>query len=167
MINVAVIGLGEAGRLFAVDLVASRVHTSPPSIQPRSRRRRESTAAPTSPTATAGADLVLVLTSAADADAVFAEIFDSAPAGAVVADLSTSAPRDKQQRAEVAAGRDLLFVDVALMTPVPGRGLAHALARFGCRRRALRGDGPTVRRARSRSSARKRARRRPASCCAA
>ena len=40
------------------------------------------------------------------------------------ADLTTSPPAAKASRDELATNRGRAFVDVALMAPVPGRGLA-------------------------------------------
>jgi 3-hydroxyisobutyrate dehydrogenase-like beta-hydroxyacid dehydrogenase len=121
-VRVALLGLGEAGSLLAGDLVAAGAEVSAfdpaPVPTPAGVTRRADPAE-----AVAGADLVLAVTSAAHAGAVFDATIEATAPGAIFADLTTSPPAAKAERAEraTAAGRE--FVDVALMAPVPGRGL--------------------------------------------
>ena len=115
----AVLGLGEAGSLFAADLATAGHAVSaydPGEVPTPDGVVRCADIAE----ATGTADIVLVITPAADATQVVGQTLDAVPAAALVADLSTSAPADKAQRAEQAAAHGLPFVDVALMTPVPG-----------------------------------------------
>jgi 3-hydroxyisobutyrate dehydrogenase-like beta-hydroxyacid dehydrogenase len=120
--RVAVIGLGEAGAAFAADLVVEGIDVSafdPGAVPtPTGVVRCVDEAA-----AVARADIVLVVTGPAEVPQVFDAILDVNPATALVADLSTSAPVDKAERAARATAHGCGFVDVALMTPVPGRGL--------------------------------------------
>ena len=58
-------------------------------------------------------------------------------AGTLWADLNTASPRVKEALVERLASRDVPVVDVALMSPVPGRGPAHADA-------GVRGGRPTA-----------------------
>lgn len=119
---VAVFGLGEAGSLFADDLVAAGAHVTgfdpadvetPPGV--------ERVADPAQ--AVTGADLVIALTAAADAPQALRQALSSIPPGAVYADLSTAAAGAKQSLAAAAGERGLRFADVALMAIVPGRGV--------------------------------------------
>jgi 3-hydroxyisobutyrate dehydrogenase-like beta-hydroxyacid dehydrogenase len=120
--RVAVLGLGEAGSLFAADLVTAGVEVAgfdpgPVPTPPGVERCTDPVAA------VAGAEVVLAVTSPAHAGDVFdATVAATAPT-ALYADLTTSPPAAKAERSAraAAAGRD--FVDVALMAPVPGRGL--------------------------------------------
>ena len=73
--------------------------------------------------AVTAAEVVLALTGPAEAAVVFDATVDELAAGAIYADLTTSPPAAKAERAAVAAARGKAFVDVALMAPVPGRGL--------------------------------------------
>jgi 3-hydroxyisobutyrate dehydrogenase-like beta-hydroxyacid dehydrogenase len=121
-VHVAVLGLGEAGSRFAADLVAAGVHVS--AYDPAPVPTPEGVVRSTGPgTAVAGADVVIALTSAADAGGVFESTLDAMVDGGVFADLTTSPPAAKVARDEAATGRGRAFVDVALMAPVPGRGL--------------------------------------------
>jgi 3-hydroxyisobutyrate dehydrogenase-like beta-hydroxyacid dehydrogenase len=132
---IAVLGLGEAGSLIAGDLVAAgaRVRGYDPAVT-----------AAEGITDTAGeaeaardADLVLSVNSAeAAVDALRAGLPGLRP-DAVWADLNTAAPATKQDLAAIAETAGIAFADVAMMAPVPGRGLrvpmlasGHAAARF-------------------------------------
>lgn len=121
--RVAVLGLGEAGSLVAADLARCGDEVGgydPAPVGPISGvKRHESPDA-----ATADCSLVLALTPASRAGALFEGIAGSLDEGAIYADLSTGPPGLKEALAEVAAAHGLLFADVALMASVPGRGLA-------------------------------------------
>ncbi len=122
MRRVAVFGLGEAGGLIAADLAAAGVATvgydpadvDTPAGVIRASDPRE---------AVDGADYVLGVTAAADAPAALEQALDAMTPGTVYADLSTAAPSLKQRLDKVARGASLAFVDVALLAPVPGKGL--------------------------------------------
>jgi 3-hydroxyisobutyrate dehydrogenase-like beta-hydroxyacid dehydrogenase len=115
---VAVLGLGEAGAAIAGDLAAAGVDVrgfDPVAGGVEGVKRADSASA-----AASGAALVLSVNSAAVARDVAR---DAAPAeGQLYADLNTGPPSLK---AELAAAVEppALFVDVALMGPVPGNGL--------------------------------------------
>ena len=120
--HVAVLGLGEAGSLFASDLVAAGVRVS--AFDPAPVSSPEGIVRCPDPRAAVdGADVVIALTSPADAEKVFESTLDAMVDGGVFADLTTSPPAAKAARDEVATSRGRAFVDVALMAPVPGRGL--------------------------------------------
>jgi 3-hydroxyisobutyrate dehydrogenase-like beta-hydroxyacid dehydrogenase len=71
-----------------------------------------------------GCDLVLALTPGSRAEEALEGVLESIPDGSVYADLSTCAPATKAALAGIVEARRVLFADVALMSPVPGRGLA-------------------------------------------
>jgi 3-hydroxyisobutyrate dehydrogenase-like beta-hydroxyacid dehydrogenase len=118
---IGVIGLGEAGSAIAADLAAAGaqvrgwdpVAVPPVGVEPV-RDERE---------AAAGADAVLVLTSAATAEGVAESIAPALEQGQLFADLNTTAPGLKRDVAKVVAGGGAVFADVALIAPVPGRGI--------------------------------------------
>lgn len=121
--RVCVLGLGEAGAAIAADLAAlpqAEVHAYDPGevATPAGVIRHDDPGA-----AAAGADLVLAVTHAAHAAAALDQVLHALPAGAIYADLSTSSPALKRQLAGIAAAAGVGFVDVALMSPVPGTGL--------------------------------------------
>jgi 3-hydroxyisobutyrate dehydrogenase-like beta-hydroxyacid dehydrogenase len=121
--KVAVLGLGEAGSLLAADLARSgdEVHgydPAPVSMIDGVDRYQ------TPEAAVAGCTLVLAVIHSSQAAALLEKIASSLDEGVIYADLSTGSPRLKQGLADTATGPGASFADVALMAPVPGRGLA-------------------------------------------
>jgi 3-hydroxyisobutyrate dehydrogenase len=122
-VHVAVLGLGEAGSRFAADLVAAGVRVS--AFDPAPVPTPEGVVRCADPgEAVDGAEVVIALTSPADAAGVFDSTLDAMVDGGVFADLTTSPPAVKASRSELATRHGRAFVDVALMAPVPGRGVA-------------------------------------------
>ncbi len=119
---ICVFGLGEAGSLIAADLAAAGVevrgYDPAPVATPAGVTRHDDPR-----TAVDRVEVVLALTAAADAAGALDQALDTIPGDAVYADLSTAAAGLKQRLAATAAGADLGFVDVALMSTVPGTGL--------------------------------------------
>jgi 3-hydroxyisobutyrate dehydrogenase-like beta-hydroxyacid dehydrogenase len=118
-----VLGLGEAGSAIATDLAAAgaAVRGFDPRVPAASLGIIECDG---DADACRGADVVLSLTTAHDAaDALRAALPGMSP-GAIYADLNTSASALKQQLSSLAEGAGMgRFADVALMAPVPGKGL--------------------------------------------
>jgi 3-hydroxyisobutyrate dehydrogenase-like beta-hydroxyacid dehydrogenase len=118
---VAVLGLGEAGAAIAADLVTAgvRVRGYDPAVTPAEGITDTAGEAD----AARGADLVLSVNSAkAAVQALTAGLAGLRP-GALWADLNTAAPGTKRQLAGIAEAAGAPFADVAMMAPVPGRGL--------------------------------------------
>jgi 3-hydroxyisobutyrate dehydrogenase-like beta-hydroxyacid dehydrogenase len=116
--QVAVLGLGEAGSLIASDLVAAGCAVR--AWDPRSRP-------PGIPHATdaleavRGAEVVLSLTTATFALEAATGVCGALDRDAIYADLNTSAPQLKR---DLAAALPVRFADVALIGAVPGLGLS-------------------------------------------
>ena len=115
--RVAVIGLGEAGSIYAADLpargavvVGTDLHVTP--------ALDGVGIAPDIPATVRGADVVLSLVGASSAGDVLAEALPAMDAGIFV-DMNTSGPDDKARLASRAAERGIPFVDAAIMAPVP------------------------------------------------
>jgi 3-hydroxyisobutyrate dehydrogenase-like beta-hydroxyacid dehydrogenase len=119
--TIAILGLGEAGSALARDLaVAGAVvrgyDPAVPGIEGVVATGSEAEAAE-------GADLVLSVNSAhAAVDALEAGLA-GLETGATWADLNTASPGTKRRLAGIAAEHDVAFADIAIMAPVPGRGL--------------------------------------------
>lgn len=120
--RVAVFGLGEAGSLIAADLAANGAvvqgHDPAAVMTPAGVVRCGDPAE-----AVDGADLVMACVAAADAVVAAKQALDAIPDGAVYADLGTGSAELKRELARIVEPR-LRFADVALMTVVPGNGLA-------------------------------------------
>jgi 3-hydroxyisobutyrate dehydrogenase-like beta-hydroxyacid dehydrogenase len=126
---VAVLGLGEAGSLIAADLVAAgamvrgfdpRVAAGPGIIQ-----------AASDADASHGATVIIALTCAHEADGALKAALPAVGAEAIYADLNTASSGLKQQLAARAADAGVAFADVAMMSPVPGRGLRTPMLASG------------------------------------
>ena len=119
--RIAVLGLGEAGGEIARDLVAAAADvrgydpavTPPSGVDPRSSETD----------AVRDADLVLSVNSSHDALPALTNAMPALVPGTLWADLNTAAPAVKAALVSRLAGRDVPVVDVALMAPVPGKGL--------------------------------------------
>ncbi|TDB87896.1 DUF1932 domain-containing protein, partial [Actinomadura sp. 7K534] len=81
--------------------------------------------------AAAGADLILSVNSAHDAVAALKAGLGEVGDGAVWADLNTGSPGLKRELAALAAAAGVRFADVAIMAPVPGRGLRTPMLACG------------------------------------
>jgi 3-hydroxyisobutyrate dehydrogenase-like beta-hydroxyacid dehydrogenase len=118
---IAVLGLGEAGSLIARDLATAGVTV---------RGYDPAVPAPSGITDTGGeaeaadgADLVLsVNSSKAAVGALRAGLRGMRP-GAAWADLNTASPGVKAELAEIGRARGIDVTDIAMMAPVPGKGL--------------------------------------------
>jgi len=120
-LHIAVLGLGEAGSEIARDLVEAGTDVrgyDPKAITVDGVQTRGSEAE-----AVADADLVLSVNSSHDAMTALENALPAVRAGTLWADLNTASPGLKVALAERAASGDVPVVDVALMSPVPGKGL--------------------------------------------
>jgi 3-hydroxyisobutyrate dehydrogenase-like beta-hydroxyacid dehydrogenase len=118
---VAVLGLGEAGSLIAADLLAAGVRIrgyDPAVASPEGITDTRSEAE-----AAQGADLVLSVNSAKAAVGAFEAGRHGLRQDGLWADLNTASPGTKRRLAQIAEDADIPFTDVAMMAPVPGRGL--------------------------------------------
>ncbi|NLU76477.1 NAD(P)-dependent oxidoreductase [Streptomyces sp. HNM0575] len=127
---VAVLGLGEAGGAISAGLARAgavvRGYDPAPVPVPEGVTRTGSEAE-----AAAGAALVLSVNSASAAhDALRAAVASVEP-GAVWADLNTASPGAKRALAATAAEHGVSFADIAVMAPVPGRGLSVPMLACG------------------------------------
>lgn len=120
-VRIAVLGLGEAGSEIARDLVAAGADVrgyDPQPITVEGVQPRDGEAA-----AVADADLVLSVNSSHDAMTALVNALPALRPDTLWADLNTASPGTKVALAAAAAERGVPVVDVALMSPVPGKGL--------------------------------------------
>jgi 3-hydroxyisobutyrate dehydrogenase-like beta-hydroxyacid dehydrogenase len=122
-VTVALLGLGEAGSEIATDLVAAGADVrgyDPVVFPPDGVDARTDEA-----DAVRDAELVLSANSSHDAATALANALPALRPGTIFADLNTASPGVKAAlvAAVHAAGSATAVVDVALMSPVPGRGL--------------------------------------------
>jgi 3-hydroxyisobutyrate dehydrogenase-like beta-hydroxyacid dehydrogenase len=119
-LTIAVLGLGEAGSRLAADLASAGADVR--GYDPLNGGAAED--------AVAGSDVVLSVNSARAAVEAAGSALAALRSDAVYADLNTATPALKREIAELVGGGR--FADVALLGPVPARGLATpALASGG------------------------------------
>jgi 3-hydroxyisobutyrate dehydrogenase-like beta-hydroxyacid dehydrogenase len=118
---IAILGLGEAGSVLAADLVSAGAEVR--GFDPAGFDLEEVDAAPAPAQAARGADAVLSLNSAEAAAGAAGSVAEVLSDAVLFADLNTAAPAVKISVAEVVKGAGASFADVALMGPVPGRGI--------------------------------------------
>ena len=122
MKRVCVFGIGEAGNLFAQDLVAAglsvAVYDPAPVKTPEGVERFDE---PES--AVVGADTVIALTASADAEEALKQAFAQIAPEALYADFCSGSAGLKRRLAARAAERKIAFADIALLAIVPGNGI--------------------------------------------
>ena len=120
--RIAVLGLGEAGGRLAGDLAAAGVAVV--GYDPVAPAAAEGVVRAADPeTAVAEADVVLSANSGAAALGAAKAALPGLRPGAVYADLNTAAPELKRELAALLDEAGARFADVALLGPVPARGL--------------------------------------------
>ncbi len=143
---IAVLGFGEAGSLLARDLTAAGAAVR--GFDPKVPAPAGVTDADSDAAAVAGASLVLSVNSAGEAVAALEASLGALRPGAVWADLNTAAPRVKERLAAIGGQRGIAVTDVAMMAPVPGKGLRVPMLASGdgaaAAAEALRGYGADI-----------------------
>lgn len=119
---ISILGIGEAGGTLARDLIATGVHVRGWDPNPRNLPEKLEFAA-SNPEAVSGADIVLSVNWASVAINVAKEVAPNLKPNQLYADLNTAAPQLKRDIAPIIEQTGALFVDAALMDPVPPKGL--------------------------------------------
>lgn len=122
MTRIAIFGLGEAGSLISADLASAGVRVS--GFDPARVMNPAGVTRFKNPVdAVKNADVVIGLTAQADAEQAIRQALDAIKPAVLYADLSTSSAGVKRLLADIAASRGIDFVDIALLSMVPGNGL--------------------------------------------
>jgi len=119
---IAILGIGEAGSTLARDLIAKGVHVRGWDPEPRALPDGLDFAESNSAAIT-GADVILSVNWASVAIEVAKEVAPILQPNQLYADLNTAAPQLKKDIAPIIDKTGALFVDAALMDPVPPKGL--------------------------------------------
>ncbi len=121
--TVSILGLGEAGSQFANDLVALGIAVT--GHDPALKRVLHPTVrlANSNAEAAQGADIVLSVNVSAVAEAVAREVLPMLRPGQIYAEMNTASPDTKRAVAAILKPSGALVVDVAIMAPVPPKGI--------------------------------------------
>ena len=128
MTTITILGLGEAGRLYAVGLAAAGADVR--AYDPFKDGSADAIVQ-IGDVPTAGADAVLSLVGGSSASAVADAALAALTPSAVYADLNTAAPEVKRAIAARAAVRGIPMADVAVLAPVVRAGHRTALLASG------------------------------------
>lgn len=124
------LGLGEAGSIYARGLAergAEVVGVDPNVTDPPAGVVH----LPSIGEAVTGADLVVSLVGSRHAPGVLAEALPRMSPAAAFADFNTGSPEQKRSLADAAVAAGIPFADVAVMAPVPRKGLGTELLASG------------------------------------
>lgn len=119
---IAILGIGEAGGTLARDLIAQGIQVRGWDPVPRNLPDGLNFTS-SNPAAVSGADIVLSLNWASVAAEVAAEVASVLKPNQLFADMNTAAPQLKRNIAPIIEQTGALFIDGALMDPVPPKGL--------------------------------------------
>lgn len=120
--KIAILGLGEAGSAIAADLAAAGLSVA--AWDPNPKRVPSGVTLTTNDQAAINAaDIILSVNLASVAREVARSALPALAKGQVYADLNTASPDAKREIAAILQPGGALFADVALLAPVPGRGL--------------------------------------------
>jgi 3-hydroxyisobutyrate dehydrogenase-like beta-hydroxyacid dehydrogenase len=117
-LTIAMLGLGEAGGEFRAGLRSAGAHVVGYDPLPETQPDVDDPQA-----AVAIADVVLSVTTAAHARDAALEALPALGPTQVYADANTSAAGLKRELADIVAPTGAAFADIAIMSPVPGRGI--------------------------------------------
>lgn len=129
--EIAVLGLGEAGRIYAEGLHRRGAHVRGYDPAYAGDDLEIGVIAPSLEAAVDGAELTLSLVGASAAAAVAARARPAMPPHAVFADMNTASPELMRQLAAEARAASIRYVDVAIMAPVPRAGIDTPLLACG------------------------------------
>ena len=121
--TIAILGLGEAGSRFANDL--ARLGVNVVGYDPTPKRTLTPSVRLTTSNAEAaqGADIILSVNLSAVAETVAAEVLPVLKPGQLYADMNTASPDTKRAVAALIGPSGTLAIDVAIMAPVPPKGI--------------------------------------------
>ncbi|MBO0931329.1 NAD(P)-dependent oxidoreductase [Fibrella aquatilis] len=130
--QIAILGLGEAGSHFANDLVDLGVTVTgydPAWTGPALKRALHPSVrqAASNAEAAQGADIIFSVNLSAVAETVAAEVLPVLKPGQLYAEMNTASPGTKQAVAALIEPSGALAVDVAIMAPVPPKGILTPL----------------------------------------
>ena len=146
--RVALIGFGEVGRIFARDLMAAGCEglaawdiafVEPESAQTAAARSGGVRIATSAADAAAGADVVISAVTAGSAIAAAEPAAGALEQGAYYLDVNSVSPGTKQAVAALVEAGNGRFVEAAIMTSVPPRGLKSPMLLGGAHMAAFAG----------------------------
>jgi 3-hydroxyisobutyrate dehydrogenase-like beta-hydroxyacid dehydrogenase len=121
--KVAVLGLGEAGSLFANNLAEKGVEVTGWDPSPQRRLHKTVILAESNAAAVKSADIILSVNLSAVSEDVAREVMPVLNSKMIYAEMNTSSPQQKITIDNFLKPTGVKFADVAIMAPVPPNGI--------------------------------------------
>ncbi len=121
--QIAIFGLGEAGSHFANDLAQMGVNVVGYDPAPKRTLHPSVRVAISNAEAARGSDIILSVNLSAVAETVAAEVVPVLQPGQIYAEMNTASPDTKRAVAAIVQPSGASAVDVAIMAPVPPKGI--------------------------------------------
>lgn len=122
-LHVAVLGLGEAGSIFANQLAERGVTVSGWDPSPKRELHKAVRIAASNADAAKDADIILSVNLSSVSEQVATEVLPVLTYKKIYAEMNTSSPQQKQAIEKIIQPTGVLFADVAIMAPVPPKGI--------------------------------------------
>lgn len=121
--TIAILGLGEAGSHFANDLAQKDVLVT--GFDPDLKRSIDPKVAlaPSNLAAAQKADIILSVNLSAVSEEVALEVLPALNSGKIYVEMNTASPQKKQAIYEILKHKGVQYVDLAIMAPVPPKGV--------------------------------------------
>jgi 3-hydroxyisobutyrate dehydrogenase-like beta-hydroxyacid dehydrogenase len=121
--HIAILGLGEAGSIFANDLSSLGVTVS--GWDPAPKRKLNSTVlfAENNTAAVKNADIIFSVNLSSASEDIAREVYSVLHEGMIYAEMNTSSPEKKLKIYHQLKDTGVQFVDLAIMAPVPPKGI--------------------------------------------
>ena len=122
-LHIAVLGLGEAGSIFANDLAAMGITVSGWDPSPKRKLHESIRFAKSNADAAKDADIILSVNLSSVSEVIAKEVLPVLNDKKIYADMNTSSPQQKIAIEHLLQSSGVQFVDVAIMAPVPPQGI--------------------------------------------
>ena len=122
-LHIAVLGLGEAGSIFANDLTAMGITVSGWDPSPKRKLHESIRFAKSNADAAKDADIILSVNLSSVSEVVAKEVLPVLNDKRIYAEMNTSSPQQKIAIEHLLQYSGVQFVDLAIMAPVPPKGI--------------------------------------------
>jgi 3-hydroxyisobutyrate dehydrogenase-like beta-hydroxyacid dehydrogenase len=122
-LHIAILGLGEAGSIFANDLCALGIAVSGWDPLPKRSLHKNVRFAASNADAAKDADIIFSVNLLSASEVIAKEVLPVLNAGKIYAEMNTSSPQKKMAVDEILKPSGVQYVDLAIMAPVPPKGI--------------------------------------------
>lgn len=121
--QIAILGLGEAGSIFANDMCTMGIAVSGWDPLPKRTLHKNLHFAKSNADAAKDADIIFSVNLSSASEAIAKEVLPVLNAGKIYAEMNTSSPQKKIAVGEILKPSAVQYVDAAIMAPVPPKGI--------------------------------------------